>query len=225
MQIEHVGEQAVVLSVNYQRTRDCVAEVDRIKRFIDSHRHPAVDSIRTGLDCLLIEYSTDPGFDTWLEKLKELEGGQGRPVLGLDSKDPAFVVPVCYDFGYDLPAISYRTGLSASEIIRIHSSQDYRIWMIGFMPGFPYMGELPQELQLQRKTSPDPVVPSGSVAIAEEYVGIYPFASPGGWHVIGRTPLKIVDYSREVPWTFVYGMNIRFQPISALEFERIERRR
>ena len=223
MQVEHVGEQAVVLSVSYPRTSDCVAAVERIRKFIASHEHPAIESVRSGLDCILIEYSKHPSFDEWVENIKEIDGGQERLSSGISSGDAPFVVPVCYDFGYDLPAVSYRTGLSSADIIRIHSSQDYKIWMIGFMPGFPYMGELPNELQLQRKARPDPGIPAGSVAIAEEYVGIYPFASPGGWHVIGRTPLKIVDYSRDVPWTFDYGMNVRFQPISALEFERIER--
>ena len=222
MQIEHVGEQAVVLSVSYPRTRDCVVAIERIRSYIDSHQHPAIQSVRNGLDCVLIEYSPDPAFDQWLEEMKEVDARHERAPSDMN-RDPVFVVPICYDFGYDLPVISYRTGLSASEIIEIHSAHDYRVWMIGFMPGFPYMGELPQELQLPRKSSPDSVVPSGSVAIADEYVGIYPFASPGGWHVIGRTPLKIIDYSREVPWTFDYGMNIRFQPVSALEFERMER--
>jgi inhibitor of KinA len=216
MQIEQVGEQAIVLSVSYARTRDCVAAVDRIKRYIDDHRHPAVESIRRGLDCVLVEYSQDATFEEWVDSLKDLDGGQG-----VQSVEPVpHVVPICYEFGYDLPAVSDRTGFSVDEIIAMHSTQEYSIWMIGFMPGFPYMGELPQELQIRRKTNPDLSIPSGSVAIAEEYVGIYPFESPGGWHVIGRTPLKMIDYSREIPCTFDYGMKIRFEPITAAEFGR-----
>ncbi|MGH9858014.1 MAG: 5-oxoprolinase subunit B family protein, partial [Acidobacteriota bacterium] len=193
-----------------------VAAVDRIKRYIDNHRHPAVDSIRRGLDCVLIEYSPDPTFEEWVQSLKDLEMGLGGPL----SERATEIVPICYEFGYDLPAISDQTGFSVEEIIVMHSTQEYNIWMIGFMPGFPYMGELPQQLQIRRKTNPDLSIPAGSVAIAEEYVGIYPFESPGGWHVIGRTPLKIFDYSKEIPFTFDYGMKIRFEPITAVEFER-----
>jgi KipI family sensor histidine kinase inhibitor len=217
MQIEQVGEQAIVLSVSYARTRDCVVAVDRLHWYVQNHRHPAVDSIRRGLDCVLIEHSPDHTFDQWVEGLSKVDMEQGPPPLRAGAEQ---IVPICYEFGYDLPVISEQTGLTVDEIIRMHSSREYRIWMIGFMPGFPYMGELPQELQIRRKTKPDLAVPSGSVAIAEEYVGIYPFESPGGWHVIGRTPLKIVDYSREMPCTFDYGMSVRFEPIPAAEFEK-----
>jgi KipI family sensor histidine kinase inhibitor len=95
--------------------------------------------------------------------------------------------------------------------------------MIGFMPGFPYLGELPAELRLPRKSAPDPRLHAGSVAIAEEFVGVYPFDSPGGWHVLGRTPLQLTDYNREDPWIFRYGMSVRFFPITKMEFNNIKR--
>ena len=82
------------------------------------------------------------------------------------------------------------------------------------MPGFPYLGELPAELHLPRKANPDLKLPAGSVAIAEEFVGVYPFDSPGGWHVIGRTPLRLFDYKRSEPSLFHYGMSVEFYPIS-----------
>ena len=218
MEIVHTGENAVVLSVSYDKTRDCVAAIRRLLQFVREHPHQAVISCRPGLDSLLIEYSQDRSFSTWLEALGRLD--LGSPAL--PKEENACIVPICYDFGYDLPRVGAETGRDPEEIIQMHSSTEYQVWMIGFMPGFPYMGELSPELQLERKKNPDPVIPAGSVAIAEEYIGIYPFDSPGGWHVIGRTPWKIIDYSREVPWTFKYGMNIRFQPISTQEFERMK---
>ncbi len=219
MEIVHTGEQAVVLSVSYDQTRDCVAAVWRIVQFIRERPHPAVTSCRPGLDSLLIEYSQDKSFPQWLESLAQLD--VSSPASASEEED-ACVVPICYDFGYDLPRVGAETGLDAGEIIKMHSSTEYQVWMIGFMPGFPYMGELRPELQLERKKNPDPVIPAGSVAIAEEYIGIYPFDSPGGWHVIGRTPWRAVDYSRDVPWMFKLGMKVRFQPISTQEFERIK---
>jgi KipI family sensor histidine kinase inhibitor len=218
MEIVQAGEQALVLSVSYEKTRESVAAIQCLLEWIRENRHPAVTSFRPGLDSLLIEYLPDPSFPAWLHSLSELEVDSSAP----PREHEVSVVPICYDFGYDLPQIGMMTGLTVEEIIQIHSACEYQVWMIGFMPGFPYMGELRHELQLGRKKTPDPVVPAGSVAIAEEYVGIYPFDSPGGWHVIGRTPWKILDYSREIPWIFEYGMNVRFQPISTLEFERIK---
>jgi inhibitor of KinA len=94
--------------------------------------------------------------------------------------------------------------------------------MIGFMPGFPYLGELPKELQLPRKKTPVISVPAGSVAIAEEYVGIYPLQSPGGWNIIGRTPLQILNYKEDVPCLLDYGMEVEFIPITAVEYERMK---
>jgi KipI family sensor histidine kinase inhibitor len=218
MEIVQTGEQAVVLSVSYEKTRDSVEAIRRILDWIREHRHPAVTSFRPGLDSLLIEYSSDPSFPEWLQALSQIDVYSSAP----PRDEKVSVVPVCYDFGYDLPKISAQTGFTAERIIQMHSATRYKVWMIGFMPGFPYMGELLPELQLERKKTPDPLVPAGSVAIAEEYVGIYPLDSPGGWHVIGRTPWKILDYSRDIPWTFEYGMNVRFQPISTQEFERMK---
>lgn len=218
MEIVQSGEQAVVLSVSYKKTRDSVSAIRRILQWIRENRHPAVVEFRPGLDSLLIEYLPDASFPAWLQSLSQLDVDSSLlPPMG-----EVCVVPICYDFGYDLPKISMETGLTPEEIIQVHSGGEYQVWMIGFMPGFPYMGELRSELQLERKKNPDPMIPAGSVAIAEEYVGIYPFDSPGGWHVVGRTPWKILDYSRTVPWIFEYGMNVRFQPVSTEEFERMK---
>ncbi len=217
MRIDQAGEQAVVLSVSYDKTRDCVFFVRCIRQYIRNHPHPAIISLHPGLDSVLIEHTLDVTFEDWLQDLAQTDLNGYQPASSMD----VVVVPICYDFGYDIPTISARKGLSKEEMIRLHASTEYQVWMIGFMPGFPYLGELPAELQMERKENPDPVIPAGSVAIAEEYVGIYPVQSPGGWHVIGRTPWKIIDYSRAVPWTFDYGMKVRFQQISAEEFEEI----
>src|SRR4029078_5470972 len=122
-------------------------------------------------------------------------------------------VPVCYELGSDLDEVCARTKLSQDQVIELHTSKIYSVWRIGFMPGYPYMGELPQQLQLPRKNKPAQGIPAGSVAIADEFVGVYPFESPGGWHVIGRTPWRLIDYSRENPSLFTYGMRVRFYPI------------
>jgi len=216
MQIRNCGEQSVILSVSYDRTTEAVSAVRRLYGYIQNHPHPAIESVRLGLDCIYIEYSSDE-IQEWLVQLNSAVDKPGE----MPHREIALEVPVCYDLGEDLPGISATTGLKLEEIIRIHSSPTYQVWMIGFMPGFPYLGELPRELQIHRKDTPSTVVPAGSVAIAEEYVGIYPIQSPGGWHIIGRTPLQILNYNRKIPWTFDYGMDVKFVPITVSEYERI----
>jgi inhibitor of KinA len=219
MQIRGCGENAVILSVSYDKTKDSAAVVQKIYGHLRSHSHPAIDSIRPGLDCILIEYSNISLID-WLKELMTIDevSQQDRQ----EDQDFSMEVPICYDFVEDLPGISAATGLKSEEIIRIHSSVIYEVWMLGFMPGFPYLGELPKELQIHRKDTPNITIPAGSVAIAEEYVGIYPFQSPGGWHIIGRTPLRIFEYKNSNPALFDYGMKVKFIPITAKEYERMQ---
>jgi len=217
MQIRECGENSVILSISYDHTAETVAWVQRMHYFLRTEMHPSIDSIRPGLDCILLEYS-NPEVKDWLKEVGDQTESTNLP----ETKEYPMEVPICYAFGQDIPGISAATSLQPEEIIRIHSSATYKVWMMGFMPGYPYLGELPQELQIPRKQTPDVSIPAGSVAIAEEYVGIYPFQSPGGWHVIGRTPWKIFDAHRETPCTFEYGMKIKFISISPEEFERIK---
>lgn len=127
-------------------------------------------------------------------------------------------VPVCYDKQYaiDMPFITERLGISADDVVRMHSEEVYQVYMIGFMPGFPYMGKINPKLFLERKTVPSTSIPAGSVAIAGFQTGIYPFKSPGGWYVIGKTPLTLFDNGHS---TFEPGDEISFEPISDKEMK------
>jgi inhibitor of KinA len=218
MQIRNCGENTVILSVSYDDTKDAAAAIRQLFRSIRGNLHPAIVSVRPALDCILIEYNS-PEIREWLEKISEMKFDEKKAGT---SAAQEIEVPICYDFGEDLPGISAVTGLKSEEIIRIHSSASYEVWMLGFMPGFPYLGELPTELQVHRKDSPSTAIPAGSVAIAEEYVGIYPFQSPGGWHIIGRTPWRIFDYRKPNPAIFDYGMKVKFIPITTKEYERMQ---
>ena len=133
-------------------------------------------------------------------------------------------VPVCYGgtYGEDLPAVARHAGLSEEEVIRLHSGRTYRIYMLGFLPGFPYLGGLDERLFTPRLPSPRTKIPAGSVGIGGEQTGIYPMESPGGWQLIGRTPLCLFAPGRELP--YAAGDSIRFVPIDAHEFERLAAR-
>jgi len=127
-------------------------------------------------------------------------------------------IPVLYD-GADVKDVAARRGLSPAEVIALHSAVEYDVFAIGFQPGFPYAGYLPAALSgLPRRDAPRLRVPAGSVAIAGRQTGIYPAESPGGWHLLGRTPLCIVDLD-EGYFPIRAGDRIRFRPIPAEEFE------
>jgi len=132
----------------------------------------------------------------------------------------ALRVPVCYDlsFGYDLPEVSERLNLGIEEIIHLHCSRRYHIFMLGFLPGFPYMGILPEALMIPRKAVPLLRVPAGTVAIAGQQTGIYPVDSPGGWYAIGKTPVVLF---REGKTYFEPGDNVEFYPVSSEEFHQL----
>lgn len=130
-------------------------------------------------------------------------------------------IPVCYggEFGEDLPDVAAYTGLSEEEVIRLHSGREYNIYMLGFLPGFPYLGGLDKRIYTPRLQNPRTRIPAGSVGIGGEQTGIYPLDSPGGWRLIGRTPLKLYDPDREEPFLYQAGDYIRFVPITKEEYE------
>jgi inhibitor of KinA len=129
-------------------------------------------------------------------------------------------IAVCYggEFGPDLEDVARHRGLSADDVVRIHSTGDYLVYMIGFAPGFPYLGGLDARIAAPRRTVPRTLVPAGSVGIGGDQTGVYPIASPGGWQLIGRTPQRLFVAQREPPTLIHAGDRVRFRPISANEF-------
>ncbi|HVM29784.1 MAG TPA: 5-oxoprolinase subunit PxpB [Candidatus Limnocylindrales bacterium] len=122
-------------------------------------------------------------------------------------------IPVRYggENGPDLEEVAGLTGLTPEEVVRLHGSVDYRVYMLGFAPGFAYLGELPEQLELPRRDTPRPRVPAGSVAIAVRQTAVYPLATPGGWHIIGRTDLSLWEPQREPPALIEPGWSVRFR--------------
>ncbi len=133
------------------------------------------------------------------------------------------VIPTLYggEYGPDLGDVAQHTGLTPDEVVQIHSSEDYLVYMIGFTPGFPYLGGLSPKIACPRLSSPRTLVPAGSVGIAETQTGIYPLATPGGWRLIGRTPLRLFDPSNSEPFVLQAGDYLRFRPIDVKEYEKI----
>jgi inhibitor of KinA len=134
---------------------------------------------------------------------------------------PLVEIPVCYggDFGPDLESIATRANRSPEEVIAIHSAAEYIVLQLGFAPGFPYLHGLPEALRFPRLETPRTRVPAGSVAIANGQSCVYPSEIPGGWHLLGRTPLRLFRPDREPPTLLQPGDRVKFQPISPKEFE------
>jgi len=132
-------------------------------------------------------------------------------------------IPVCYGgrFGPDIEFVAQTNHLSVEEVIRLHCEPEYLIYMVGFTPGFPFLGGLPPALHTPRLKTPRSLVPAGSVGIANAQTGIYPLASPGGWQLIGRTPKKLFAPQRPNPFLYQAGDRIKFEPISAQDFTRL----
>lgn len=135
-------------------------------------------------------------------------------------------IPVCYEGEYalDMAALSSSCGIGPEEVIRIHSSLEYLIYMVGFTPGFAFLGGLDPRLHSPRLKTPRTKVPKGSVGIANSQTGIYSIDSPGGWKIIGRTPLTLFDPQRSDPFLYKPGDQIKFIPISETQFRALTQR-
>jgi KipI family sensor histidine kinase inhibitor len=134
-------------------------------------------------------------------------------------------LPVCYDgeCAPDLAEVAAACGLSAEQAIEIHCARSYVVYVVGFSPGFPYMGDVDERLALPRRAEPRPRVPAGSVAIATRYTAIYPQATAGGWHIIGRTPVRLFDPSWPAPALCAPGDTVRFHRVDESRFDSLAR--
>lgn len=139
-------------------------------------------------------------------------------------KAKLYEIPVCYDdcFALDMGNVCEHSHLTREEVIARHSGRDYLIYMLGFLPGFAYLGGMDEALATPRLDSPRSEIFEGAVGIGGEQTGIYPVASPGGWQLIGKTPVKVYDKERENPILYSSGDYIRFVPVSLAEYDQIE---
>jgi len=152
-----------------------------------------------------------------LEKLIR-DAGSSQTVLG--GRGQLHAIPVCYD-GEDLQEISRLKNLDVQAIVEIHTSRVYAVFMIGFLPGFAYLGTVDERIAVPRHTKPRTKVSAGSVGIAGVQTGVYPMDSPGGWQIIGRTPVAMFNPAASTPSLLRHGDSVRFYPISSDQFEEL----
>src|SRR5262249_1799740 len=152
-------------------------------------------------------------------KISELmQGLQGREQTGR-----TWQLPACYDarVALDLVDVAARTGLSQPQLVERHSAVTYHVYMLGFLPGLAYLGDVPRELALPRRENPRPSIPAGSIGIASSMTCLYPMETPCGWHIIARSPAPLWDQRSETGALLAPGDHVRFEPVSLREYERL----
>ena len=205
---------------------------DRIDPIVNAHAIAVADAIQaagiSGVRDVVPTYRSvavyfDPlrtDYDVLYDRM-EAEAVRDRPAAA-EGRDP-IRIPVLYgkEFGPDLPAVAAFAGLSEEEVVRIHTAATYRVFMVGFVAGFAYMGIVDGRIAMPRHSTPRVKVPLGSVGIAGVQTGIYPAETPGGWQLIGRTPLKPFDPTRAEPFLMKAGDAVQFFAIERTEFDRL----
>jgi len=215
--IRHLGDRGLLVELGRGIDPAVNRRVKQLHRIIARERpHGVVETVPAYASLLVV-------FDPLQASPEALK----RQIIGLcdfedagPSEDRTVVeIPVVYggEAGPDLDAVAAHHGLSREAVIGLHTGTVYRVYMIGFTPGFPYMGELPEALDTPRRDTPRTHIPKGSVAIAQRQTGIYPAVSPGGWQIIGRTPVALFDPCIETPSFLTMGDAVRFTPITAEE--------
>ncbi|HEU4471011.1 MAG TPA: 5-oxoprolinase subunit PxpB [Flavisolibacter sp.] len=185
---------------------------------------PAYSSLTVHYDTAAIRAQLQPGkttFEQMAKWIEELAGEESLPVL---SGSRLVEIPVCYEesFAPDAQWLAMQKGISIEELVQLHTASSYRVFMIGFLPGFAYMGEVDERLAWPRRQVPRLSVPAGAVGIAGRQTGIYPLPSPGGWQIIGRTPLQLFNRSKKEPVRLRPGDEVKFHSIDQYEFTHYE---
>jgi inhibitor of KinA len=213
------GETAISVELGDDIDPRINRKVQSLFRSLGGIAHPGVLSLNPTYSSLFIEY--DPRECSFEQLLLLVRRCLAKPVETASEGSVVVDIPVCYggDLGPDLEYIADYHDLKPEEVIRLHSAPIYSVYMIGFTPGFPYLGGLDERLYTPRREDPRSKVPAGSVAIADRQTGIYSIDSPGGWRLIGRTPVRLFDLGRPEPFHLKPGDSVRFRPITKDEFE------
>jgi KipI family sensor histidine kinase inhibitor len=214
-----MGDRGLLLELGDEISSEVNEKVRRMTLAIQAESIEGIIEIVPTYRSLLILYN--PLILSFIDLKKRLERiEKGLPQTPF-SEPKLTQIPALYggSYGPDLEEVAKYHQISPEEVIQLHCSKPYFIYMIGFMPGFPYMGELPEALITPRLKTPRLSVPAGSVAIAQRQTGIYPMESPGGWQIIGRTPVKLFNPEREPPALLQMGDLVQFFPIGEKEFK------
>lgn len=223
-----VGDKAIMVIFGNKINLKTNAKVMRLASYLDLHPMPGTIEYVPAYTSVTIYYDPVVIINTTNEEQLPYEIIKQSLISILDhlddeivQKKPCVEIPVCYEekFSPDLKFVADYNSLSLEEVVYIHTHQIYHVYMLGFAPGFPYLGGMSKKIAAPRKKSPALVVPAGSVGIADTQTGIYPIQTPGGWQIIGRTPLQLFQPDKDPPTLLKAGNKIIFKPISIIQFE------
>lgn len=217
------GNKAIIIEWKAIICDDILNDILQFKQKIADQKNIFFTDLIVGYHSLTIKYKEE--FQDFLEEVTFLKSIYSSTLKFKKQSNYLWKIPVCYDvkFGVDLEEISTKTNLSVKEIIQLHSSEIYDVFFVGFLPGFLYLGGLNSQLFFDRKPNPRLKVDKGSVAIGGKQTGIYPINSPGGWNIIGKTPVIFFDVNNKNPCFAKSGDKIQFVPISLNEFYQTEK--
>lgn len=228
-EINYLSEQAILLDWGTGINLELNRRIHRIAKQIQQNPFlgfkevlPAYSSLAIFFDPITIEKENPGKIPFNVVKDRIVQVLQKFPEDEIQFKGQLIEIPVLYN-GPDLEQLAEIKKLTVSEIIQIHCSRNYDVFMLGFLPGFAYLGLLDEKIATPRKSTPRTHVPSGSVGIAGSQTGIYPVDSPGGWQLIGTTPLKMFDPLRPQPALLQAGDQVRFHPITASKFDKLKK--
>ena len=224
--INQISEQAFLLDfgsiIDMQTNNFVISFANYILDDIKRNYKLGIKNCVPSYNKILIQF--DPDFKSKKKILNFLYSINLKEFKSKDSKK-IIEIPICYEDEYslDLDDISQQTNLTKKEIINIHLNTSFHVYMIGFMPGYPFMGDLDKKLSVPRKLSPRINIPKGSVGIVDNICGIYPNNSPGGWNIIGNTPLNLFLKNNKEPTLLKPGNIVKFKSISKSEFDLISK--
>lgn len=216
------GDTALVVELGDHVDRKTSAQVLALSDKVEAAGIPGVVETVPTFRSLMVHY--DPSLTSQAE-VKAAIGPILAEIGDAETKTGRlWVLPTCYDpeFGIDLAETAERTGLKVPDVIELFSGMTFHLYMLGFLPGHPYMGDVPKVLDLPRRPSPRVRVVPGSIATAIGLAVIYPLETPGGWHILGRTPVRVYDRRRDPAVFFAPNDQLRFPPISREEHDALE---
>ncbi|MBW8351836.1 5-oxoprolinase subunit PxpB [Bacillus sp. IITD106] len=221
-----LGDRAIVIEFGDEINLETNNRILEMKQAIMNQPFPGfIEAVPayTTLTCFYdpVSVGTDFPYETVKSELERIVPNISSPEK---QSEKMIEIPVCYenDFAIDIDFVAHHNGLSKKEVINIHSDTLYHVYFLGFAPGFPFLGGMNEKIAAPRRTTPRLKVPKGAVGIAGKQTGVYPFESPGGWQIIGRTPLELFNPKLTPPTLLLPGDKVRFVPISKQEFDALE---
>ncbi len=225
-----MGDRCVIIEFESRVDPEINARVRSVAEYLLTHPIEGVVDVVPAFTTVAVHYRPEalanslPQETPYRRLCRSIESALADGVARTHASAHVVEVPVCYggEFGPDLDEVAVQSKLTPQQVIELHAASKHQVYMLGFAPGFPYLGGLDPRLEMPRRATPRTKVPAGSVAIAREQSAIYSIETPGGWNILGRTPLRLFTPETDPPCLLLPGDNVRFVPITAEQFKRMQ---